>query len=148
MRTIGNYFARISRFSTIHFSTLFKQYQLGSGEHRILSLLGDYPDGIKQEDVAAALYLNKGVVTRMATRLLQKGFIQIGQNPSDRRVKKLFLTAKGFAILPYLEKARWDWQQVLLQELDIKPEALEKILAHIEANAYRAILQAKEMPQE
>ena len=65
MRSIGSYLSRIARFQTSYFAHLFKAYRLGSGEHRIISLLGEHPPGLKQEQIAGRLFtpitVKKGV---------------------------------------------------------------------------------------
>lgn len=51
--------------------------------------------GISQEQLASQLYKDKSVIARHLASLESNGYIHREPDPKDRRVQKLYLTAKA-----------------------------------------------------
>ena len=66
-------------------------------------------DGASQEELAAALTIDKALVTRTARALEQKNWIRREGDPSDRRVKRLYLEEPAREHEKYLLEAIRAW---------------------------------------
>ena len=54
--------------------------------------------GISQEQLASQLYKDKSVIARHLASLESNGYIHREPDPKDRRVQKLYLTAKAYLL--------------------------------------------------
>ncbi len=63
-------------------------------EHTICTFLFAH-DGVSQDDVCAALRLDKATVARALLTLEEKGFVSRTQNPKNRRKNLLSITQDG-----------------------------------------------------
>jgi MarR family transcriptional regulator, organic hydroperoxide resistance regulator len=61
-------------------------------------------DGRSQIEIAAALKVSAPTVNKMVKSLAAAGFVKCRQCPSDGRLMRVFLTEKGRAIRPAVEK--------------------------------------------
>lgn len=68
------------------------------GQPRILFALNDQP-GMTQNDLVTMFYVSKESISVSVKRLESAGLLERSSCVDDRRCKKLFLTAKGTAIL-------------------------------------------------
>lgn len=64
---------------------------IGRGEYRILFALYE-EEGRSQTELAEQYQLNKGVITRVVKRLVEKGYVKRQPDPEDKRRKLLYLT--------------------------------------------------------
>lgn len=82
--------------------TLFDRWLAPSGITRsqwwVLAFLARR-DGMPQTELAAQLDIGKVALGALVDRLETGGFVQRGAAPGDRRVKLVFLTAQGRALL-------------------------------------------------
>lgn len=69
--------------------------------------------GISQEQLASQLYKDKSVITRHLASLESNGYIHRESDPKDRRVQKLYLTAKAKELLPRIREVFQEWNQIL-----------------------------------
>ncbi|MCS7011955.1 MAG: MarR family transcriptional regulator [Anaerolineales bacterium] len=68
-------------------------------------------------DIAAQLGITNAAVSQAVDRLVQMGFVERREDPSDRRAKRLTLTAKGQALIQQSIEARTRWIEQLTASL-------------------------------
>ncbi|GAA5041617.1 DNA-binding MarR family transcriptional regulator [Thermocatellispora tengchongensis] len=64
-------------------------------EHELLAALLPHPDGLRMHELADALLVTRGGVTRLIDRLVGKGLVERHPEPGNRRVILAVLTDKG-----------------------------------------------------
>ena len=69
--------------------------------------------GISQEQLASQLYKDKSVIARHLASLESNGYIHRKPDSKDRRVQKLYLTAKAEELLPRIREVFQEWNQIL-----------------------------------
>lgn len=80
-------------------------------EHDLMACLAVAPgQRLRMSDVAARLRVSPGGVTRIADRLVARGWIERDQPPDNRREVRLALTTAGTAVL---DAARAAYAEVL-----------------------------------
>ncbi len=76
-------------------------------------------------DLGDDLGVTSSAASQMLERLVQQGLILRSEDPSDRRVKRLVLTAKGLHVLQESIRARQSWLSGLAETLsDSEREAI------------------------
>lgn len=78
--------------------------------------IADEP-GISQDRLAAAVGVDKSNVARQIAILEACDYVRRERPPSNRRTFCLYLTEKSNRLLPRLEKADRQWEEMLLKDL-------------------------------
>jgi DNA-binding MarR family transcriptional regulator len=78
-------------------------------------------------DIGAQMGVTSAAASQMIDRLVQMGLIERTEDPNDRRVKLITLTAKGRALLHRSLEARRQWIESLGSHLD--PERQAAVIA-------------------
>ncbi len=79
---------------------------LGIGSGRISYLFILYiNEGLTQQEMANRLQADKGAVARTLAQLEEQGYVSRRADPSDKRVMRVYLTAKSKALQGDLEQA-------------------------------------------
>lgn len=92
---------------------------LGIGFSECVLLMNLYRrEGINQEDMSAVLFIDKAATARTIKLLEEKGFILRRQDKDDKRVKKLYLTAKGEETKEPVFKMLKQWMHFLSDGMD------------------------------
>ena len=127
----------------------FAQWDLSPSQFNILNLLHGKPTGASQMELSRNLIMHRSNVTGLVDRLQARGFVQRKDDPRDRRVYRVVLTAQGAElldqILPHYYKAAEEvWGDLslprteeLLNELHVVSGNAERI-AKYAAGAQKA----------
>lgn len=92
-------------------------------------------DGLKQADLANLLEVQPISLTRLIDRLVNKGWVVRKKDPSDRRAKRIFLTAKVKPLTGKLLELGKKTREEALRGLDkASIEKLMGMLLDIRAN--------------
>ena len=80
----------------LNYANLFlKDMDVSFSESVVISNIG-VAEGITQEGISSALYIDKAAIARSVKALELKGLIEIKKDPVDKRLKKLYLTQEGW----------------------------------------------------
>jgi len=119
-------------------------------EFTLLLRIHDNP-GVKQDDLAKVLFLDKAVVTRTINSLEQKGYIIRSQDKLDKRVKHVYLSVEAESYYPFLHNVLKRWMDYLCEGMKGKDiEKMEKLFHHLTERACEAVLPdlAKDISEE
>jgi DNA-binding MarR family transcriptional regulator len=137
----GNFGHMLGRTSRAMLNTLQKKFrQAGCDitvEQWTLLINIRNAGGQSQQKLAELVYLDKTTIARLAAGLEKKGLISRQSASTDRRQKRLVITAQGTAVLASLKPVALAAQQQVLQDLD--PEKLRNC-REILQQVYGAIL--------
>ena len=107
----------------------------------------DRSEGLNQSELAEVLDLQPITLTRLLDKLCDNGLIERRPDPTDRRAKRLFLTAAARPLLKQLgalgeetmaavmEGVREDRVEQMVSELGIVKENLRRLIQQRGANA-------------
>lgn len=104
-------FIKVTGLSTTQLNTLMRLYHHGACP---VSNIGDH------------LGITNAATSQMAQRLVEQGLLARSEDPTDRRVKQLTLTAEGRALINQGIEARRRWLEDLT--LALPPEQQANIL--------------------
>ncbi len=78
-----------------HTNSVLKSHgKINLSQWRVLAAIGDNP-GRMASEVVAMTPMDKGIVSRATTALVEDGLVKKKIDPNDRRRAELFLTARG-----------------------------------------------------
>ena len=136
----GRWFSILYRRSQQFVVEACQQMGLTFSEFTLLVRIHDTP-GVKQDDLAKVLFLDKAVVTRTINALEQKGFIVRSQDKLDKRVKHVYLSVEAESYYPFLHNVLKRWVDYLCEGMKKKDvEKMEKLFQHLTGRACEAVL--------
>ncbi len=94
---IGRWISILYRCGHQYIEKQLKPFNIGKGQFIFLAELY-IEDGISQDELSNNLYIDKGTTARALLTLEREGFIERRQDMDDRRINKVFLTAKAHKI--------------------------------------------------
>lgn len=87
-------FPRMIRHFMVNFNGFHEKYGLNRTQYHALSMLG-FREGVNMSGLWQAMGMTKGNMTSIINHLLDLGYVEKRQNPSDRRNNLIYLSAKG-----------------------------------------------------
>ena len=103
-----------NKVSGIIAETYKNKFALSVTEWRIMAVLGEYP-GISADEVSAKTQIEKSILSRAISRLLQRNLIRRGIDENDRRRSILALTDTGLSVYDDIVPVSYDYEQMLLE---------------------------------
>jgi DNA-binding MarR family transcriptional regulator len=119
LREWAEVFMRRSMRDFIHF---IKETGLSTTQLNTLMRLY-YHDSCPISDVGDHLGITNAATSQMVQRLVEQGLLQRREDPADRRVKQLTLTAEGRALIDRGIEARRRWLEDLTTALPPEQQA-------------------------
>jgi MarR family transcriptional regulator for hemolysin len=86
-------------------------------------------EGLKQSDLAEALDLQPITLTRLVDRLCDNGLIERRADPSDRRAKRLYLTAVARPLIDHIADRIEELSKTVLA--GIEPAEIDRMLSKL-----------------
>lgn len=128
MEKESNFFINLSilfRNTQKFFDRTLAQYNIGSGQ--LIFLFSIYEnEGITMQEVTKIAELDKGTTTKSIQKLIEQDYIQAVTDENDRRVKRLYTTAKASDMMNDLYKYRNECRNKLAIDTDF--DAFESLL--------------------
>src|SRR5213593_154263 len=81
-----------------HAEESIKRTQLGDSDFRVLEVLL-HKGPLPVNTIGPKVWLTPGSISVAVDRLVKKGLVSRNDHPDDRRVRRVELTAKGFALI-------------------------------------------------
>jgi MarR family transcriptional regulator for hemolysin len=94
-----------------------RQFGMTRAQWAVLARL-EYAEGLKQSELAELLDLQTITLTRLVDRLCANGLIERRADPSDRRAKRLYLTAQARPLMNRLADLGENMMARVLEGLD------------------------------
>jgi DNA-binding MarR family transcriptional regulator len=82
---------------------LFRPHGLTAAQYNVLNVLAPRPDGMSQRELSDLLVVDRSNVTGLIDRMEKSGWVQRADDPADRRVYRVTLTAEGRALWSQVE---------------------------------------------
>jgi len=120
-----------------------RQFGMTRAQWAVLARL-EYAEGLKQSELADMLDLQPITLTRLVDRLCANGLIERRADPSDRRAKRLYLTAQARPLMNRLADLGENMMATVLEGLDAaKLEQMTANLSRVRDNL-RAVTSRKQ----
>jgi MarR family 2-MHQ and catechol resistance regulon transcriptional repressor len=121
----------------------FVQWDISPSQFNVLNLLHGKPTGASQIELSRNLIMHRSNVTGLVDRLQARGLVERGDDPRDRRVYRVVLTAEGAklleSILPhYYQAAEAVWGELSIARTQELLTDLDQICANAERIANSA----------
>src|ERR1044072_9968954 len=110
-----------------------RAYGLTDATWRPLAYVGKLGGGVRQKELATALWIEGPTLVRLLDNLERRGLIERREDESDRRARGIYLTPAGHDLAVRVAKVGTEIQLRLLSS--VPPEDLEtcqRVLAQIE----------------
>ena len=91
-------------------------YEISISQCHILDVLAEEGD-LTMQQLARRMYKSISTMTRVAARLVKKGYIKRRQDAQDRRVVHVTITPQGKAILAAIHRDMIETQKAILHEI-------------------------------
>lgn len=136
-KSIGKYISIIYRQAQCYINKKLEPYGIGSGQFIFLNILY-HKDGIRQEEIADFLDIDKGTTARAIKRLEEQGYIYRKMDSKDHRAQLVFLTQKAKDIEEDIYKILKSWTEILLSDFSMEDrKKAEDFLEAMTKNIHR-----------
>ncbi|SDP64312.1 MarR family winged helix-turn-helix transcriptional regulator [Halobacillus aidingensis] len=134
LREIGMIARALDSISNIE----FKEYDLTRGQYLYLVRICESP-GIIQEKVAELIKVDRTTAARSIKKLEMNGFIVKKEDEHNKKIKKLYPTAKGKNIFPFIKRENDHSNTVALEglseeEIENLIDLLKRVRGNVEKN--------------
>ncbi len=82
---------------------LFRPHGLTAAQYNVLNVLVGRPDGMSQRELGDLLVVDRSNVTGLLDRMEKAGWVRRADDPADRRVYRVTVTASGRALWARIE---------------------------------------------
>ena len=132
LREIGMIARALDSISNIE----FKEFDLTKGQYLYVVRICENP-GIIQEQLVELIKVDRSTATRAIQKLEMHGFIEKKEDPTNKKIKRLFPTEKGKTVYPFIIRENDHSNLVALrgfsdQEETATFELLQRIRKNIE----------------
>ncbi len=142
--SLGRTVSILYRLGQSHMGKKLEPYNIGAGQFSFLAELLRR-DGISQDEVASIFRCDKATAARAIQHLEKHGYLERKQDEEDRRVKKVFVTAKAREFSPILFSCLKEWTETLFQGFSTEEkELLLRLLSQSVKNATEAKLEERD----
>jgi DNA-binding MarR family transcriptional regulator len=136
-RLIGKYISIIYRQGQCYINKRLEPYGIGSGQFIFLNILY-HKDGIRQEDMAEFLDIDKGTTARAIKRLEEEGYVYRKTDSEDHRAQLIFLTQKAKDIEDDIKNILKSWTEILLSDFSMEDcKKAEELMEAMTNNIHR-----------
>src|SRR5258708_2055391 len=108
----------VARLLRNHADQRARQFGMTRAQWAVLARL-EHNEGLKQSDLAEMLDLQPITLTRLVDRLCTNGLIERRADPSDRRVKRLYLTPAARPLMDRLAQLGEELMGTVLDGIDL-----------------------------
>lgn len=108
--------SKIFRNTQMYLDKALKKYGLSSGNFRYLFIL-EMNEGISQNRLSREIGNDKAMSARTITKLVKAGFVKKVEDQNDARACNLYLTDKGWDVIPKLHDEIAAFEQVITGDL-------------------------------
>ena len=123
-RSLGKQISHISRNIRWMIQRDLETIGVGSGQHFFLHLIQRHP-GITQNEVSRITDIDKATAAKGLAKLEQRGYLRRIPDQDDRRIRRLYLSEAGEAVMPQIEAALRRVTEVC--SADLSSEELEEL---------------------
>lgn len=139
--SIGRWISILYRYRQNYLSKRLEPFNIGSGQYLFLLVLSKN-NGISQEGLSNYLKIDKATTAKAIKKLAKDGYVTRAVDTTDKRAYQVYLTQKGWELLPLIEKYIYDWEKlVTVGFTENESQLLEVLLEKMAQNA----CQIKEM---
>jgi len=123
-----------NKVSAIVAESYHDKFALSVTDWRIMAVLGEYP-GLSADEVSEKTQIEKSMLSRAISKLLQRKLIMREFDSSDRRRSILTLTDTGLSVYDDIVPISYEYEQQLLkclnkQEQDQLSELIDRLYIH------------------
>ena len=123
-RSLGKQISHISRNIRWMIQRDLETIGVGSGQHFFLHLIQRHP-GITQNEVSRKIDVDKATAAKGLAKLEQRGYLRRIPDQDDRRIRRLYLSEAGEAVMPRIEATLRRVTEVC--STDLSAEELEEL---------------------
>ena len=134
-RTIGKSISMIYRAVNMYITKELEDYEFSSGQIHYFMMVA-LNEGIAQEKLSKILYVDKASTARAVAKLEKHGYLKKKPNPKDKRSYKLFLSDKGYNLMPIIHEKFSKWLTIVYEgfkkeEINLLANLLERAVLNI-----------------
>ena len=125
---IGAKIAYIFSHNHRYIESALESYNLKGPMFAFLLTLS-HKDGCSQECLARYLKCSKATATRAITALEKEGYVYREKDENDRRIFRVSISDKGMGVIPAINSALQEWNDILLSDFsDDEEQIFRKLL--------------------
>ncbi|WP_068965826.1 MarR family transcriptional regulator [Desulfosporosinus sp. BG] len=122
------------RYGQSYIAKRLEYLNIGSGQYVFLMTLFR-KGGISQEELSNHLKIDKGTTAKAIKKLEEEGYLVRNPDLRDKRAYKISLTPKALEVIPAIQAAAKDWENLITSGLSEEESSrVEQILQRMAEN--------------
>lgn len=134
--SLGKWIAVLHKYRRSYVNKKLEPYGFSGGQFAVLLALSRH-DGVNQEEIAEHLKIDKTMAAKAIKKLEGNGYILRKRDQFDGRAYNVFITHKGWELVPFIKKTVLDWENAVISGLtEEEYRTVERLLAKMANNAF------------
>lgn len=131
---MGRSISILDRLMRMYYDHGLAEFEIGWGQQFYAEYIYDHPGATAQEMVEC-IRVDKATLTKNIKMLTEIGYVEVVRDEGDKRVKHLYLTAKGVPAIERIKEIHRDFFQALCANIPPQDVLLtEKIMEEMVEN--------------
>lgn len=118
-KSMGRWISVLYRQFQIYINLALQDLDISSSEYSFLIMLF-HKDGVTQEELSSALFIDKAATARAIKSLEEKGYVKRERDIQDRRANQVYATEKAKVCKDRIHSALKNWSGILTEGMDPK----------------------------
>jgi len=137
IRDVQIYFHKLDKIAHVFINEKLRDSELSRGLFFYVLELS-HKDGLSLHDLSRAIFVDKAYTTRAVARLYELGYVTRQADESDRRLIRIYLTAKGRKAAKMINDIFVEWRDLISSGVSqAESAAVLEISRKLYTNAYR-----------
>ena len=112
IRDVHIYFHKLDKIAHVFINEKLKDSELSRGLFFYVLELS-HQDGLSLHDLSRAIFIDKAYTTRAVARLTELGYVTRQADEADRRLIRIYLTAKGHEAAKMINDIFVEWRDLI-----------------------------------
>lgn len=109
---LGRYISILDRLMKMYYDHGLADFEIGWGQQFYAEYIYDHP-GTSAQEMVKYIRVDKATLTKTIKKLVRTGYVEVVQDEKDRRVKRLYLTAKGIPAVKRVKEIHREFRRTL-----------------------------------
>ncbi len=132
---LGRCISILDRLMKMYYDRGLADFEIGWGQQFYVEYISDHP-GASAQEMVEYIRVDKATLTKSIKKLAEIGYIEIVSDRKDKRVKHLYLTAKGAPAVKRIKEIHLEFYSALCgslspQEISLCEQTMKQMMENI-----------------
>lgn len=132
---LGRCISILDRLMKMYYDRGLADFDIGWGQQFYAEYIYDHP-GASAQEMVKCIRVDKATLTKSIKKLVEIGYVEVISDKKDKRIRHLYLTAKGIPAVKRIKEIHRDFYHTLCsdispQDLQLTEQTMEQMMNNI-----------------